>query len=182
MPYLLAPVLLVAVTVAFASLGAFLWACFAPLPPMEPFEIALFVTTFLVAIPTLGLQSHRNFRCKPVLDVAFEGCPAWMRVVCVTAGFFALLNFLVFLFFFAPPKRLEREPQHRPALTRLLSGHTLAFNCFSAASLYSGMVTSRRRPVRHCPNGHVVSESTTRCEFCGVRFEDKLLPRRSWKS
>jgi len=181
MPYFLAPFLFIAVVGAIASLSAYLWACFAALPPTELFEILLLGTAFVLAIPTLHLQSHRNFRRKPVLDVAFEGCPTWMRALCVSVGVYAILNFVVFLFFFAPPKSRQREPQYRPALMRLLSGHTLWFYTFSAATLYSGIVTWRKHPARHCPNGHIVSESATRCEFCGVRFEDKPLPRLHWR-
>jgi hypothetical protein len=118
---------------------------------------------------TSGMQttSGWGFRSnKQLWKMMFAGCPAWMKYM--TQGFFyyAIANFVIFVFFLAPTGKSVGAPP--PSVVHGFSGHWMLF--YSAGLAMA--TTAYRRGIGNlqakCMNGHPVSWGDKFCPACGA--------------
>jgi hypothetical protein len=128
----------------------------------------LWIPVVLIAQKMLGGAQRKDF-----WKIALSGCPPWMRYM--TYGFFiyAIVNFIIFVAFFAPTGK--QAGAHVPtAVWHGFSGHWMAFYSAGLAILTTAYNRGLSNLQRQCPNGHVIGWNDSYCGTCGLHVDPRL--------
>jgi hypothetical protein len=109
--------------------------------PFGSSAFALHFGIFIVWLPTVivSQQATKGIKRADFWKEGLKGCPHWMRIIAIGCGYYALINFAIFIFL-APPKGQSVSPPP-PIVLRGFSGHWMAFYAVAFAVLYSWMRT-----------------------------------------
>ena len=123
----------------------------------------VWIPTVLVSIRTTKYTSQKDF-----WKVALSGCPNWMRKAMYALFAYAIINFIIFMFFSAnSPKSTGGND---PSIVRGFSGHWMVFYGAAFSVLYSAIRAPHLFRPHKCPNGHMVDPTANFCPKCGYAF------------
>jgi hypothetical protein len=131
----------------------------------------LHIGVFVVWLPAVLVSTRlvRDFKQKDFWKAALRGCPNWMRWITYGFFFYAIINFITFMFAAPGGQRAPNAPAP-PDVFRGFSGHWMAFYSAAIAIMYSAIVVAQHDTARRCPSGHPVSPSADFCENCGAKI------------
>ncbi len=137
---------------------------------------ALHAGIFIVWMPAL-LGGYRliSFRGKKseIWTTALRGSPKWMKRMAQVSSYYALLNFMLYIFIIRNPDGVTQSSTSIPSKElAFLSSIWVVFYSMSLALLFSYSRIQQQRCNRHCPNGHPVDIWTMTCKTCGATISN----------
>ena len=127
---------------------------------------------FVVWLPTVlvSMRMTRHVKRKDFWKVAFLGCPVWMRRTLYALFAYAVLNFILFMFF--STGHVHSGGNAPASVVRGFSGHWMIFYGVAFGTLYSAIYRPELLKSRKCTNGHAVDPVARFCPTCGHAVPD----------
>lgn len=165
------PILLALASVGLvASFVVHVLSLLGILPATGGFTWLLHGGIFIVWIPAVILMQQllpQKYNPKDIWKIALRGCPRWVEKAIMGLGYYAMANFILFMFSAQKSRQLDGESSE---MFRGFSGHWMIFYAAAAAIFYSAL--NARDEERRCPQGHPVSLLAKFCEECGLPVSD----------